>query len=87
MEFFNDIFGNLIMGFGVAVSLENLLYCFVGCLLGTLAARAPAEGRRSADGRSRRGSRRRARCVGPGTLPVVVRAPSEPLPFLNLRNE
>ncbi|MFN9129954.1 MAG: tripartite tricarboxylate transporter permease, partial [bacterium] len=44
MEFFNEIFGNLIMGFGVAVSLENLLYCFVGCLLGTLVGVLPGIG-------------------------------------------
>jgi TctA family transporter len=44
MEFINDIFGNLIMGFGVAVSLENLLYCFVGCLLGTLVGVLPGIG-------------------------------------------
>jgi TctA family transporter len=44
MEFFNDIFGNLIMGFGVALSLENVLYCFVGCLLGTLVGVLPGIG-------------------------------------------
>jgi TctA family transporter len=44
MEFFSDIFANLYMGFGVAVSLENLLYCFVGCLLGTLVGVLPGIG-------------------------------------------
>lgn len=44
MEFITEIFGNLIMGFGVAASLDNLLYCFVGCLLGTLVGILPGIG-------------------------------------------
>ncbi|MGH6771661.1 MAG: tripartite tricarboxylate transporter permease, partial [Xanthobacteraceae bacterium] len=31
-----DILSNLAFGFGVAVSLHNLLYCFIGVFLGTL---------------------------------------------------
>ncbi|MFN7752683.1 MAG: tripartite tricarboxylate transporter permease [Pseudomonadota bacterium] len=44
MEFLSEVFGSLIMGFGVAVSLENLLYCFVGVLLGTLVGVLPGIG-------------------------------------------
>jgi len=44
MEFFTDVFGNLIMGFGVALSLENLVYAFLGCLLGTLVGVLPGIG-------------------------------------------
>src|SRR5438105_3422927 len=31
-----DLFNNLIFGFGVAVSLQNLLYCLIGVTVGTL---------------------------------------------------
>ena len=31
-----DILNNLMMGFGVALTLNNILYCFIGVLLGTL---------------------------------------------------
>ena len=31
-----DLFDNLSLGFGVAFTFQNLIYCFVGCLLGTL---------------------------------------------------
>jgi TctA family transporter len=31
-----DILGNLAIGFQTALLAENLLYCFVGVLLGTL---------------------------------------------------
>ena len=44
MEFINEVFGNLIMGFGVALSLENLVYAFLGCLLGTLVGVLPGIG-------------------------------------------
>ena len=44
MEFLSEVFGSLIMGFGVAVSLENLLYCFVGVLLGSLVGVRPGIG-------------------------------------------
>ena len=30
-----DLFNNLIFGFGVAVSLQNLLYCLIGVTVGT----------------------------------------------------
>jgi len=30
-----DLFHNLIFGFSVAVSLQNLFYCFIGVLVGT----------------------------------------------------
>jgi TctA family transporter len=39
-----DILGNLIMGFGVAVTLQNLLYCFIGVLVGTLIGVLPGIG-------------------------------------------
>src|SRR6266508_3094840 len=39
-----DLFGNLIFGFGVAFSLQNLLYCFVGVLVGTLIGVLPGIG-------------------------------------------
>ncbi|HCL84920.1 MAG TPA: hypothetical protein DIC45_00055, partial [Comamonadaceae bacterium] len=31
-----ELFDHLSMGFGVAFTFQNLIYCFVGCLLGTL---------------------------------------------------
>ena len=39
-----DIVANLALGFGVAVSLKNLLYCFFGVLLGTLIGVLPGIG-------------------------------------------
>ena len=39
-----EIFANLWMGFGVAFSLQNLFYCFVGVLLGTLIGVLPGIG-------------------------------------------
>jgi putative tricarboxylic transport membrane protein len=39
-----EVFHNLIFGFGVALSLQNLLYCFLGCLLGTLIGVLPGIG-------------------------------------------
>ena len=39
-----DVFGNLWMGFGVAVSWLNLLYAFIGVLLGTLIGVLPGVG-------------------------------------------
>ena len=39
-----DILNNLIMGFGVAVTLQNLLYCFIGVLVGTLIGVLPGIG-------------------------------------------
>lgn len=31
-----DLFNNLSLGFGVAFTQVNLMYAFIGCLLGTL---------------------------------------------------
>jgi len=39
-----DIFANLALGFGVALSWQNLLYCLVGALLGTLIGVLPGIG-------------------------------------------
>ena len=39
-----ELFHNLIFGFSVALSLENMLYCFVGALLGTLVGVLPGVG-------------------------------------------
>src|SRR6476661_5952642 len=39
-----DLFQNLIFGFGVAFTFQNLLYCFIGVLLGTLIGVLPGIG-------------------------------------------
>ena len=39
-----ELFHNLIFGFSVALTGQNLLYCFVGCLLGTLIGVLPGIG-------------------------------------------
>jgi TctA family transporter len=39
-----DLFNNLIFGFGVALSLQNLLYCLVGVSVGTLIGVLPGIG-------------------------------------------
>src|SRR5437773_10701850 len=39
-----DLFNNLAFGFAVAVSLQNLLYCFLGVLVGTLIGVLPGIG-------------------------------------------
>src|SRR5438445_8214396 len=39
-----EIFHNLVMGFGVAISPINLLYALIGCLLGTLIGVLPGIG-------------------------------------------
>jgi TctA family transporter len=39
-----DLFNNLAIGFGTALKLTNLLYAFVGCLLGTLIGVLPGLG-------------------------------------------
>src|SRR5262247_3832287 len=39
-----DLFANLALGFGVALSPLNLLYCFMGVLLGTLIGVLPGIG-------------------------------------------
>jgi putative tricarboxylic transport membrane protein len=39
-----DLFNNLIFGFAVAISLQNLVYCFIGVLVGTLIGVLPGIG-------------------------------------------
>ena len=39
-----DLFDNLILGFTVALSLQNLLYCFIGVFVGTLIGVLPGIG-------------------------------------------
>jgi putative tricarboxylic transport membrane protein len=39
-----DIFDNLLLGFQVALSTQNLLYCFIGCFLGTTIGVLPGIG-------------------------------------------
>jgi putative tricarboxylic transport membrane protein len=39
-----DLFHNLFFGFGVALSMQNLLYCFIGCMVGTLIGVLPGIG-------------------------------------------
>jgi putative tricarboxylic transport membrane protein len=39
-----DLINNLSLGFGVAFTLQNLLYAFLGCLLGTLIGVLPGIG-------------------------------------------
>ncbi|APV49953.1 hypothetical protein BWI17_09800 [Betaproteobacteria bacterium GR16-43] len=39
-----DIFGNLMLGFSVALTLSNIMYCFIGVLLGTLIGVLPGIG-------------------------------------------
>ena len=39
-----DMFANLSLGFGVALSLQNLALCFAGCLVGTLIGVLPGVG-------------------------------------------
>src|SRR5918995_659303 len=39
-----ELFNNLIFGFAVALSLQNLLYCFIGVLVGTLIGVLPGIG-------------------------------------------
>ncbi len=39
-----ELFNNLALGFGVAFTVQNLLYAFVGCLLGTLIGVLPGIG-------------------------------------------
>jgi TctA family transporter len=39
-----ELFNNLILGFGVAISPINLLYCLIGVLLGTLIGVLPGVG-------------------------------------------
>jgi TctA family transporter len=39
-----ELLANLSMGFGVALTLNNLMYCLIGCLLGTLIGVLPGIG-------------------------------------------
>ena len=39
-----DLFNNLVLGFSVAFTLQNLWYCFIGCFLGTLIGVLPGIG-------------------------------------------
>ncbi len=39
-----DLFSNLALGFGVALTLKNLFYCFIGALFGTLIGVLPGIG-------------------------------------------
>ena len=39
-----DLFNNLMFGFGVALSLQNLLYCLIGVTVGTLIGVLPGIG-------------------------------------------
>jgi putative tricarboxylic transport membrane protein len=39
-----DIFGNILMGFGVALTWQNLLFCFIGTIYGTLIGVLPGIG-------------------------------------------
>ncbi len=39
-----DLFSNLALGFGVAFTVQNLIYAFIGCLLGTLIGVLPGIG-------------------------------------------
>jgi len=39
-----ELINNLALGFGVALSLQNLMYCFLGCFLGTMIGVLPGIG-------------------------------------------
>src|SRR5262245_38745618 len=39
-----ELFNNLILGFSVALSWQNIWFCFLGCLLGTLIGVLPGIG-------------------------------------------
>jgi putative tricarboxylic transport membrane protein len=39
-----ELLSNLALGFGVALTLNNILYCFIGCVLGTLIGVLPGIG-------------------------------------------
>ena len=40
----NELLGNLALGFGVALTFQNIAYCLVGVLLGTLIGVLPGIG-------------------------------------------
>jgi TctA family transporter len=39
-----ELFNNLVLGFGIALHWNNILYCFIGCVLGTLIGVLPGIG-------------------------------------------
>src|ERR1700750_1155624 len=39
-----ELLSNLALGFGVALTLNNMMYCLIGCLLGTLIGVLPGIG-------------------------------------------
>lgn len=39
-----DLFANLALGFSTALSIQNLIYAFIGCVLGTLIGVLPGLG-------------------------------------------
>ena len=39
-----DTFSNLAFGLGIALTLKNVFFCFVGCLVGTLVGVLPGVG-------------------------------------------
>jgi TctA family transporter len=55
-----ETLSNLAFGLGVALSWQNILYCFIGCFLGTLVGVLPGIGP-VASCRSPSGSTRRRR--------------------------
>ena len=40
----SDVLSNLSLGFSVALSLQNLAFCFLGCVVGTLVGVLPGLG-------------------------------------------
>jgi putative tricarboxylic transport membrane protein len=43
-EFIVDLFHNLIYGFSISLSVQNVLYCFLGCMVGTFVGVLPGVG-------------------------------------------
>ena len=39
-----DLLGNLVLGFSVALTFQNLFYAFIGCMVGTLIGVLPGIG-------------------------------------------
>ncbi len=39
-----ELLDNLALGFSTALTFQNLLYCFIGCLLGTMIGVLPGLG-------------------------------------------
>ena len=39
-----DTFSNLAFGLGIALTMKNVFFCFVGCLVGTLVGVLPGVG-------------------------------------------